>query len=253
MDFVLGPENLSVPFSFSIPTHNRLGNEIKRIGVWSSGGLDSTALLCLIMSELKSTGRLETIPVTAFTIIKGEGSTYYSDRVVQKVSEHFGVPIAHTNNLANNEPAYSAGRIGIVPIKHIYEDNKSDMDMYMGINRMAPDDIRPFKQTLKFFYPDEQVLYKAPFLLLHKPQIFDLYYKLECEDMIQWTHSCTVLAVGKCDECYSCQEKVWAFNALDKEYIDTVAPDMEDISFGGTWVHPSYEAPLVTVLPTNKI
>ena len=57
MELTLGPPELSVPFSFTIPTHNRLGNEIKRVGVFSSGGLDSTALLCLILSDLKDTGR----------------------------------------------------------------------------------------------------------------------------------------------------------------------------------------------------
>jgi hypothetical protein len=235
MDLVLGPENLSVPFRFTIPTHNRLGNEIKRVGVFSSGGLDSTALLCLILSDLKDTGRLNTIPVTAFTIVKGEGSTYYSERVVDKLSKYFGVTINHQNNLENNEPAYSEGRIGIVPIRETYHANKHDMDIYQGNNRMAPGDIRPFKHTLKMFYPDEQVLYKAPFLVLHKPQIVDLYYKLGCEDIIPWTHSCTVHAVGKCDDCYSCSEKVWAFDALGKEYVDTIPPDIEDVSFGGTW------------------
>ena len=57
MDLVLGLHQLEVPFSFSIPTHNRLGNEIKRIGLFTSGGIDSSALLCLIMSELKATNR----------------------------------------------------------------------------------------------------------------------------------------------------------------------------------------------------
>jgi hypothetical protein len=239
MELTLGPSELSVPFSFTVPTHNRLGNEIKRVGVFSSGGLDSTALLCLILSDLKETGRLNTIPVTAFTIVKGEGSTYYSDRVVDKLSEHFGVAIEHQNNLENNEPAYSEGRIGIVPIRSTYEANKHDMDIYQGNNRMAPDEIRPFKHTLKYFYPDEQVLYKAPFLTLHKPQIMDLYYKLGCEDIIPWTHSCTVKAKGRCNNCYSCSEKVWAFNALGKQYVDTIPPDIEDISFGGTWRNTS--------------
>ena len=253
MEFILGKNELAIPFNFSIPTYNTAGNEIKRIGVYSSGGLDSTALLCLILSELKDTGRLDSIPVTAFTIIKGEGSTYYSDRVVNKVSDHFNIPIIHVNNLSNNEPAYSAGRIGIVPIDAMYEANKHDMDIYMGINRMAPDNIRPFKHTLKIFYQDEQLRWKSPFLLLHKPQITDLYYKLGCEDIIKWTHSCTVLAVGKCNDCYSCSEKQWAFDSLGKTYVDTVPPDINDISFNGTWAHPLYRIPLIKVFDTNEL
>ncbi len=235
MKLVLGPPSLSTELEFSIPSTTWDGNEVKRIGVWSSGGHDSGAMLCLVMAELKATGKLDTIPVTAFTIVKGEGSTYYSQRVVNKVSEHFGVPIAHINNLPNNEPAYSAGRIGIVPVRETWIENQHDMVLFMSINRMAPDDIRPFNQTLKIFYRDEKILYKAPFLLLHKPQILDIYYKLGCEDIIQYTHSCTVQAVGTCDKCYSCKEREWGFTALGKECIHTVQPDIEDISFNGTW------------------
>jgi len=239
MDLVLGPDNLSVPFSFTIPLLTPEGNEVKRVGLWSSGGHDSGAMLCLILAELKATGRLDTVSVTAFTIVKGEGSTYYSERVVKKISEHFGVPITIVNNLENDEDAYKAGRIGTTSVKEIWRQNHHDMILYMSINRMAPDDIRPFTQTLKIFYEDEKkwTSFKSPFLLLHKPQITDLYYKLGCEDIIQWTHSCTVLAVGQCENCYSCKEREWGLQSLDKDRIDTIPPDIEDVSFGGTWIN----------------
>ena len=251
MDFVLGSKDISVPFNFSIPDKNKLGNKITRVGVWSSGGLDSTALLCLIISELINTKRLDIIEVVALTVIKGEGSTYYSDRIIQKTMNHFGISITHINNLPNNQPGFSEGRVGIVPVRRIYEENKDNMDIYMGINRMAPDNIRPFSQKLQLFYKDEQVLFKAPFLNLHKPQIFDLYYKLGCEDLIQWTHSCTVLPIGECNECYSCMEKKWAFDALGKKYIPTILPDIEDISFGNTWANPLFEKPEIMIYPNN--
>ena len=237
MDLVLGPENLSVPFSFTIPLVTPEGNEVKRVGVWSSGGHDSGALLCLVLAELKATGRLDTVSVTAFTIVKGEGSTYYSERVVNKISEHFNVPITLVNNLPNDEDAYEAGRIGNTSVRAMWFENHHDMILYMSINRMAPDEIRPFKHTLKIFYEDETKWkrFKSPFLLLHKPQITDIYYKLGCEDIIPWTHSCTVLAVGQCEDCYSCKEREWGLLSLGKEKIDTIPPDIEDVSYGGTW------------------
>jgi hypothetical protein len=235
MKLTLGPSTLSTELDFTIPTLTQTGKEVTRVGIFSSGGHDSGALLCLIMAELKATGKLDTIPVTAFTIVKDEGSTYYSQRVVSKISEHFGVPISHVNNIPNSEPAYSKGRIGNLPIIKTWGQNQHNMILFMSINRMAPDDIRPFKQKLEIYYPDEKNFYKAPFLLLHKPQILDIYYKLGCEDIIQYTHSCTVQAVGTCNNCYSCKEREWGFTALDKEFIDTVPPDIEDISCHGTW------------------
>jgi hypothetical protein len=235
MDFTLGLSNLSTPFSFSIPTHNRLGNEIKRIGVYSPGELGATALLCLIISELIATNRLDTISVMTFTVLKRDGSKHYSKRIIDKISAHFYVPIINIDNIENNEPAFFYNRIGKVPFQRVYDDYSHDTDIYQGNNRMAPDDIRPFTQSLGIYYHDEQVLWKSPFLDLHKPQILDLYYKLGCEDIIPWTHSCTVMAQGKCDNCYSCKEREWAFSALEKKYLDTIPLTISDISSDGTW------------------
>ena len=234
MKLILGPNDLATELDFTIPT-NIWNNKVNRVGVYVSGGHDSSALLCLILSELKATGRLETTPVTAFTIVKDEGSTYYSQRIVKKVSELFGVPITHTNNVPNSKSAYTAGRIGGEPIQKIWLENFRDMIIYMAVNRMAPDNIRPFTQKLNIFYKDKTNIYRSPFLLLHKPQILDIYYKLGCESIIQYTHSCTVQAIGSCNNCYSCKEREWGFTALTKDIIDTVEPDIPDISFNGTW------------------
>ena len=235
MKLILGPQDLSTELDFTIPRTIWKNNEVDQVGVFVSGGHDSAALLCLVLSELKATGRLDTVPVTAFTIVKDEGSTYYAQRVVKKVSEHFGVPIAHINNVPNSQDAYTAGRIGGHPIRKIWFENFRNMILYMAINRMAPDDIRPFPQKLNVVYRDETYIYRSPFLLLHKPQILDIYYKLGCENIIQYTHSCTVQAIGSCNNCYSCKEREWGFTALTKEIINTVEPDIQDISFNGTW------------------
>jgi hypothetical protein len=250
MDFVLGPAGLQTPFSFSIPRFTPRGNEVKQVGVYCSGGHDSGVMLCLALAELKATGRLDSVRVTAFTIIKNEGSTFYAERIVKKVSEHFGVHILHMNNLPNGQSTYAAGRAGGPIIMDLWRQNYHDTIIYMSINRMAPDDIRPFKQTLKIFYEDETKwrAFKSPFLLLHKPQIADLYYQLGCEDIIPWTHSCTVLAQGQCEECYSCKEREWGLTALGKERVDTIPPDIEDVSYGGTWVNPAFPAPPVSIL-----
>jgi lysophospholipase L1-like esterase len=48
---------------------------------------------------------------------------------------------------------------------------------------MAPDNIRPFKQTLKVAYI-ENPFYDAPFINLHKPQILDIFYKLVDENLL---------------------------------------------------------------------
>lgn len=237
MKFTLGPVDLSTELNFTIPLCTEEGNIVNRVGIYSSGGLDSGAMLCLVLAELQQTGRLGTIPVFAFTVVKGEGSTYYSQRVIENISRHFNVPITHVNNIVNDDSAFGAGRVGLTPMTAIWEENHHDMAIYMSINKMAPNNIRPFAYTLKAQYKDVNKHRIAPFLNMHKPQILDLYYKLGCEEIIKYTHSCTSQAVDRCNACYSCAERDWGFSALLKTDPGTIPPNVPNISYGGTWVY----------------
>ena len=75
----------------------------------------------------------------------------------------------------------------------------------------------------------------SPFANLHKPQILDLLYKLDCDDLIPYTHSCVMTPVGTCNNCFSCDERAWGFSALGKTDPGTINPDIDDITFNETW------------------
>lgn len=220
MKLIVGPTNLQTELNFELfkktnAVAGRLGF-VDKIGVYTSGGLDSAALLCLILTELRLTNRTE-VPVICFTIKKSDGPTYYVPRLLQKVEEHFNVKLTHVNDIPNDPIPDLAGNIGVGPIKFI-KDYAPNMITYMGINRMAPDDIRPFKQQLKIDYGHNKVnsMYTSPFLFMHKPQILDILYQLGCEDLIQYTKSCSALPIGACGQCYACEERAWGFHALGK-------------------------------------
>ena len=191
------------------------------VGAYVSGGLDSTIMLCMMLTELRNINRLD-IPVTCFTISKSDGPTFYATQVIKKVEEKFSVKLIHKNEIPNDLEQDKTGDIGPTPIKDIHSQNIG-MVVYMGINRMAPDDIRPFRQKLNnpYIYGKDSV-FRAPFINLHKPQILDIYFKLGCEDLITYTHSCTVLKEGACGECYSCAERKWGFDSLGKTDPGTI-------------------------------
>lgn len=223
MKLQLGPASMSVDFEFTFfKKHGKftiidgqISRTPKNLGVYLSGGIDSAALLCLMLAERNFAG-LDT-PVTAFTINKSDGPTYHAVNVLDKIKEHFNIEIEHINDIPNDLEADKKGNIGPNCMEYIY-GLKPHMLLYMGINRMAPDDIRPFKEKLNINYGFSPVAkyYRVPFLFLHKPQILDILYKLNCEDIIPFTHSCTVLKDGMCGECYSCKEREWGFTALGK-------------------------------------
>lgn len=232
MKLLLGPANLQTEFELNVfkkvgpysLTGGRLGF-VNSIGVLLSGGLDSLALLCVILTDLRDNNKLDSTSVICFTVAKSDGPTYYVPRLIKKVEEHFNVKLTHVTDIPNCIESDKTGDMGQLPIM-IARKYNPNMILYTGVNRMAPDDVRPFKQRLQKDYGHSTTgPLLAPFLFLHKPQILDILFQLGCEDLLQYTHTCTVLDIGACGECYSCAERQWGFDALSKVDPGTLYPD----------------------------
>ena len=210
MELAIGPNDLEVNFKFTIPA------DIYEIVLYLSGGLDSATLLCLILTELKNTQRLGQTNIKCVTVVKNDGSMQYSTDIVKHISLLFNKEIEHVNNCVNDEDSITKGRVGVYAIKEIWKRSGPNTKSYMAVNKMAPSDIRPFRQELLVVYK-ESPYYDSPFLNLHKPQILDILFKLNCESVIPYTHTCTVIVEGRCNQCYSCAERSWAFSLLGKQ------------------------------------
>lgn len=213
MKLTLGPPSLTTELEFTISK--------PRVGIYMSGGMDSAALLCLVLSELAND---ISVPVTCFTVTKNDKSISYAPRLVQKIADHFCRDILHVTDVINNDHAINEGYIGTAAMHRIMLDYP-DAVYYMGLNRMPTHDIHPFTHKLKIVYGDdcrESPAFSSPFLTMHKPQLIDLFYKLGCENIIPYTKSCTVHEVGTCNNCYSCEERAWGFSALGKPDPGTI-------------------------------
>jgi len=51
---------------------------------------------------------------------------------------------------------------------------------------------------------------------LYKHNILEFMYAGNQEDLIDITHSCTEQQIGRCNKCWQCTERAWAFKQLDK-------------------------------------
>lgn len=228
MKLTLDPEKFKTQFEFSIPEN------ITRIGITVSGGLDSTILAYLILKEIELTQRTNSIDVKLFTIIKNDGSTYYAARIVNELKKIFPAQkLTYVNNCSNGDVWDGRATVGITLL---YSRNDTDV-LYTGVNRQVSPEIKRFKNRLKIYYQDEKRWYKAPFLNMKKPNMLDLYYKLGVESLIPFTHTCTTSLLSKCNACYSCEEREWAFNELNKIDNTFIQPEISDISFNGTWIN----------------
>jgi 7-cyano-7-deazaguanine synthase in queuosine biosynthesis len=213
MKIKIGPKHLEREFIFTIP-------ETDNIGIFMSGGLDSSAMLSLILKELAETDRLKTVSLTAFTLEKPTGEPVYATRILKKFEDHFQVNISHVNNIPNTEEAIRLGRMDIDVILETCRNFNGRM--YLSGNNMPPSDIKIFKGSLGFTYK-QTLLFQQPFLNLLKPHMTDMLYKLGTDFIIPYTHSCARQFKGKCNLCYSCEERSWGFEELglaDPETID---------------------------------
>ena len=213
MKITIGPKHLEREFTFTIP-------EVDNIGIFMSGGLDSSAMLTLILKELAETNRLKTVSLTAFTLEKPTGEPLYATRILKKFEDHFQVSIMHVTNIPNTEEAIRQGRMDANVI--VETCKQFNGLMYLSGNNMPPPDIKIFKGGLGFTYK-QTPLYQQPFLNLLKPQMTDILYKLATDFIIPYTHSCSRQLSGKCNSCYSCKERSWGFEELglaDPETID---------------------------------
>jgi hypothetical protein len=204
MKLLIGPTHLQREFIFSIPP-------VDKVGIFVSGGLDSAAMLSLIITELKNTERLETVPITAFTVEKPTGEPLYSTRILDLYRKEFSININHVNNIENSKEANLKSRMDYNVILQICNDFNGLV--YLSGNNMPEPSIKQFKGSLGFKYPISS-LYQLPFLDLLKPQMIDILYKLKSEFVIPYAHSCSRQFVERCNSCYSCEERAWGFEQL---------------------------------------
>lgn len=210
----LGPENLRTDFHFNIEDANQEKPRFyDSLGVYFSGGIDSTALLLLILHELKLSG--VQYSVHCFTVSKHDYATNTTGVVLDVISKKFNVRLHHHNNISNYTHLYNIQQKTFVDLYARYKN----MLFFLGNNKMPPKDIKEFRNTLNVNYGDrkDRILYYSPFLLMHKPQILDIFYQLGCEDVLPFTYSCTVQPHIPCNNCYACEERAWGFEMLKKQ------------------------------------
>jgi hypothetical protein len=232
MQLTVGVEPHILNLDFTIPeTVDQLGT-INKIGVMFSGGIDSAILLCMIITELRDTGRLNGTELRVFTALKRDGSTYYAARLVDQISQMYGVTLHHENNLTN-----SGIDSGIVD-PSVYLSIRSahpDMLLYDAVNQMVDPTVHEFEHKLQIVYKGRPFWLRSPFMNAMKAQQLDIARKLGVESLIPFAHSCTVEPIAHCGACYSCEERAWGFSLLGETPPETIAPDVVDISYGGTW------------------
>jgi hypothetical protein len=198
MNIICGPENDQRTVTITLPQNK------SRIGVFVSGGLDSAILYYLLSLENRLTGNIHEI--TPLSVMRKEGSKYFSSLVIGHVNQEFGIPYNDTLIVGDNTlPEEEQVKSGIEQALA----NQFDL-VYAGVIEQLPQHMVgwqpiPSQETKKF---------KTPFKTLNKSHIIDLISKLNQETLFYITHSCSVQEIGRCNYCNGCNERSWGFEQL---------------------------------------
>lgn len=187
-----------------------LPSEKTKIAVFVSGGLDSAILYYLILKANKEMNNLH--EVVPYTVHRSEGSKYYARLVAAHIQSQFDLPI--TSPILVGDPTLPGNwqvRSGALSAylkgcNHLYIGMIKQLDEHK-----IGEDVFDVDKTEKE-YPG---ILKVPFIELTKDKIIKLIIENNQQQLFYFTHSCSILEVGRCNDCNGCNERIWGFKQLD--------------------------------------
>jgi len=181
----------------------------KKYGILLSGGLDSAILLHLILKANRN------IDLQCFTIPKRDGAILYANPVIDYFNKQFKINLPKTIKVG--DPTAHHRQQSVTAVKDIFQKYPVDF-LFIAINKNPPElddlDGAPKRATKS---DDPKIIF--PFVDLLKTDILEILYDEDIEDLIELTHTCTEQTKGRCNRCWQCTERSWAFSKLGK--IDT--------------------------------
>jgi 7-cyano-7-deazaguanine synthase in queuosine biosynthesis len=180
-----------------------------KYGIMLSGGLDSAVLLYLLYINGATN-------IQPYTIDKADGSSMYASRVVEHLNRKFGIRLPLP--ILVGDPSVHHSLQSRTALTDIFTNYSVDL-LFNALNK-NPDEMNELPGAPKraTSAPPKVVL---PFVDLYKTHIIELMYELGQEDLLNVTHSCTEQSIGRCGECWQCQERAWAFKQLSKQDTGT--------------------------------
>ena len=192
------------PINFELPLEGT-------VGIMLSGGLDSAVLLALMAEEITKVESKAAIQ--PFTVPKYDGSINYVDNIISYVSNRYNVTILPKIVVGNpNLPHKSQNESGVKEVLSCYTVPM----LFMAINQNPPSEFKIQGEHPNRVQTNVHPRISMPFLRLLKTHIVDLIYQFSLEELLNITHSCTEQTLGRCNQCFQCSERAWAFEQLGK-------------------------------------
>jgi hypothetical protein len=169
------------------------------VGIMLSGGMDSALLLYLLAKNL-------TNQIIPFTVPKTDGAKHYVVPIVTWVNNKLNKNIPEPQLIGN--PSVYHSQI----INHSLKEIEEMYDVLYFAGNSYPENILPGGPNRTKRTNSKHL---QPFFELYKTDILRGYITYDIMDLILLTHTCTELEYGRCNVCWQCKEREWAFKELD--------------------------------------
>jgi hypothetical protein len=225
-----------------IPAVTPLGKPVETIGIWMSGGADSSLLCYLLAEKIKKENLF--IKIQPLTVQKRPG-IYESIPVRNKIAELLDAEDIFKNHIIYAAP--DSGWVSSVYLGMFANKNKENIKQNLfqvllsGITTNPPREVQKdfhwgiledveqargdsvLKEKIRYFTQvDEGIEYEflelKPFFEINKKEIARLYKeKGLLESLFPLTRSCEdkQFFEGHCGKCWWCEERMWAFGKLE--------------------------------------
>ena len=191
----------------------------KKIAVLVSGGWDSAVLWYLV----KRTCMDRNQECNAFTVPKLDGAEHYANRVLEWSSERLGHALMKTTIVgdisSDNRSDYVTSGGYEIWNEGLGEHIFSAVNAYPPDQRSMMADGYPLPND-RFVKTEEHHALTQPFAELTKDKIVQLAFDIGiAHEIAPITHSCTELDRGRCNNCWWCKEREWAFKVIGQDDI----------------------------------
>lgn len=180
----------------------------KNIGIFLSGGLDSSVLTYLLFMYKKELNLNNNIEI--FTVPRYDDSVIHADRIVDYIENKFGI-----SNIIKHHVGYPFLHHNIQVLSGILDVvDRPELDIIFWASTKNPDCLPdgPNRHTS----PHPKVY--TPFLKFTKDEIVKIAIDLNLIDIMKLSHTCTESKLLRCNNCWQDKERAWAF--LQNNFTD---------------------------------
>lgn len=178
----------------------------KKYGLMISGGIDSAVLLSYIADNFPK------INLQCFTIPKHDGASLYVDNIITEINARFGTEFHKT--IFVGDPNVYHRLQSTIAITEIFQ--KYEIDFLLNALNTNPAELANLsnapQRTKKVTHP--KMVF--PFIHFTKDKILEIMFANKYNFLMGITHSCTEMQLSRCNQCWQCRERAWAFQQVNQ-------------------------------------